>query len=115
MLFNLSCFKKPLLFRDWNDQLAHLQVSPAKGHFLFAHFTFILFPGKVSWQLIRKVKIQVSPALRQIQIRWTSYDEKTKVSEASKTCPQSTVLWSKQKQVKNRSTSESLEHLPPSS
>lgn len=110
VLFNPSCFKKsPFIYRDWNDQLANLQVLPAKGHFLFVRFAFILLPRKVSWPLTRKVKIQVSPSIRLIHVRWTSYNLKIKVSEAGKTCPQSSFLWSKQEQVKTRSTSESLE------
>lgn len=110
VLFNLLCFKKsPFIYRDWNDTLANLQVLPAKGHFSFVHFMFILLPGKVSWLLTRKVKIQVSPSLRPIHIRWTSYNIKIKVSEASKTRSQSSFLWSEQEQVRTRSTSESLE------
>lgn len=37
---------------------------------------FVLFPGKVSWQLIRKAEIQISPSLRQIQTKGASYDMK---------------------------------------
>lgn len=97
--------KSPFICIDWNDQLANLHVLPAKGHFLFVHFTFILLPGKVSWKLTRKVKIQVSPSLRSIHVRWTSYDLKIKVSEASKTCSRTSFLWSEQEQVKTRSIS----------
>lgn len=69
--------------------MTNVQVLPARGHFLFAHLVFVLFPGKVSWQLIRKVKIQISPSLRQIQTKGPSYDMKRKVSEASKRRSQS--------------------------
>lgn len=69
----------------------------------------------MSWQLISKVKIQINPSLRQIQTKGLSYDMKRKVPEASKRGSQSSFWWSKQEEVKNRSTSESLEHLPSSS
>lgn len=38
---------------------------------------FVLFPGKVSWQLITKVEIQINPSLRQIQTKGASYDMKS--------------------------------------
>lgn len=63
--------------------MTNAQVLPAKGHFSFAHSVFVLFPEKVSWQLIRKVEIQIRPSLRQIQTKGACYDTKRKVSEAS--------------------------------
>lgn len=76
-------FKNPFIYRDWNSQGTNVQVLPAKGHFSFVHLVFALFPGKVSWQLIRKTEIQISLCLRQIQTKGASYDMKRKVSEAS--------------------------------
>lgn len=68
--------KKPFIYRDRNGEVTNMQVSPAKGHSSFAHLVFVQFPGKESWQLIRKAEIQISPSLRQIQTNGTSYDMK---------------------------------------
>lgn len=106
-------FQTTFIYTDCNGQLGKLQVLPAEGHWLSPHSVLLtLFPGKVSWQFIRKIKILMIPSLRQIQIRWKSDDVKIKVSEANKTCTHTSLKQLDQGQMKS-STSISLEYPPP--